>query len=158
MKKPRKLTPPPKDTRKELYFEIESVCTRDWHDGEQWGSWERTYDSSLEKISRNKDLLNKWNFEAYQVNDEVYNAQNLYTVVVTYSSGDTFGRADGHVAIAFVTENPDEAIEARKALDSGKWDDEWRDHPKNVNGGYAPWNGYFESVTSVDVVFLPVMG
>jgi hypothetical protein len=34
MKKPRKITAPPKDTRKELYFEIKSDCIHDWHDGE----------------------------------------------------------------------------------------------------------------------------
>lgn len=175
MKKPRKITAPPKDTRKELYFEIENDCVRDWHDGEKYGSWERTYDSSLKKISRNKDLLSKWNFEAHRVNDEVYDAQNLYAVVVTYSGGDTFGNSEGNLALAFVTENADEAIGAKDAIleqeqyeyeskysfrektgKKPKWDESFRDHPKST--GRSPWNGYFEHVTSVDIVFLPVMG
>lgn len=177
MKNPRKLTPPPKDTRNELYFEVVERCTNDYHDGEEYGKWERSYDSSLTKISRNKDLLDKWNFEAYRVNDEVYNAQNLYVVIVEYSTGDTFGRSDGHLAIAFVTENADEAVECKNAIleqdgyeyehaysfrektdKKPKWDEQFRDHPKNVRQGYAPWNGYFERIESVDVMFLPVMG
>lgn len=177
MKKPRALTPPPKDTRKELYFEIESVCTRDWHDGKEWGEWESSYDSSLKRVSRNKDILDKWNFQAYQVNDEVYNAHNVYVVVVIYSTGDTFGCSEGHLAIAFVTEDGNEAVECKKAIleqdewefenaysfrektgKTAKWDEHFREHPKSVHKGYAPWNGYFESVTSVDIQLLTVMG
>jgi hypothetical protein len=175
MKKPCKITAPPKDTRKELYFEIKSDCVHDWHDGEKYGSWERKYDSSLKNISRNKDLLDKWNFEAHRVNDEVYDAQSLYAVVVTYDSGDTFGNSEGNLALAFVTENTDEAIQCKDALleqeqyeyeskysfrektgKKPKWDESFRDHPKST--GRSPWNGYFERVTSVDIVFLPVMG
>jgi hypothetical protein len=177
MKKPRKLTPPPVDTRKELYFEIVEQNIRDYHSGEQFGEWETVKNCTLTKISRNKDLLRKWDFTSHQVNEEVYNAQNLYVVVVTYGSGDSFGRSEGNLAIAFVTENSDEAIECRDAIleqdeceyenrysfrdKSGKkpkWDDAFRDHPKSVCKGYSPWNGYFESVTDVYIVFLPVLG
>lgn len=175
MKKPRKITAPPKDTRKELYFEIHSVCTHDERGDEEWASWQSSYDSYLTKISRNKDLLDKWNFEAYRVNDEVHNAQNLYAVVVTYSTGNTFGHATGKLAVAFVTENADEAIDARAAIleqeqyeyehsysfrnktgKTRKWDEVFREHPKST--GSSPWDGYFEKIESVDIVFLPVMG
>ena len=177
MKKPRKLTPPPVDTRKELYFEIKESVQQDYHSGEQFGEWETIKNCQLTKISRNKALLGKYDFSAYKVNDEVYNAQNLYVVVVIYSSGDTFGRSEGELAVAFVTENSEEAIECRDAIleqeeyeyenryshrnktgKKPKWDDVFRDHPKSVCNGYAPWSGYFEHVTSVNIEFLPVMG
>jgi hypothetical protein len=177
MKPPRKLTPPPVDTRKELYFEINESVQRDYHSGEQFGEWETIKNCSLSKISRNKGLLSKWNFYSYQVNDEVYNAQNLYVVVVEYSSGDSFGRSEGNLAVAFVTENSQEAIECRDAIleneayeyenrysfrdKTGKkpmWDDKFRDHPKSVCKGYSPWRGYFEHVSGVSIEFLTVMG
>jgi len=175
MKQPKKLTPPPVDTRNKLYFEIEESVQRDYHSGEQYGEWETIKNCQLTKISRNKDLLRKWNFTSHQVNEEVYNAQYLYVVVVTYSSGDSFGRSEGNLAIAFVTENSDEAIKCRDAIleqeeyenrysfrdKSGKkpkWDDAFKDHPKSVCKGYSPWSGYFEHVSDVDIVFLPVVG
>lgn len=177
MKNPKKLTPPEKDNRNELYFEISESCIRDYHDGKEWGEWATDYVHSLDKVSRNKDLLNKWNFESHKVPDEVYNATSVYVVVVTYDSGDTFGRSTGHLAIAFVTENADEAVACKNAIleqeeyknehaysfrkKTGKlptWDNMFRKHPKSVREGYAPWNGYFEHITSVDIKFIQIMG
>jgi hypothetical protein len=156
MKQPRKLTPPKKDERQSIYVETKSTCTHDYHDGKRFGDWEKTYSNKVEKISRNKDLLNKWNFEEYKVPDETYAASTLYLVVVTYSSGDSFGRSEGNTSVAYITENSGEALEIRDMINVGKKPS--KDDQKYQHGGYAPWDGHFERVSDVDIVFLPVMG
>ena len=160
MKKPKKLTPPPVDTRKELFVEERRSCVHEYDDddGEQYGSWERRYDNAVTKVSRNSKLLHRYNFTACKVPDEVYNAPYVYIVVVTYNTGDSFGTSSGNIAIAFITENPGEALEAKDVIENGDgWTDKWCDHPKSASS-YPRWQGYFESVESVDIVFLPVMG
>jgi hypothetical protein len=154
MKQPKKLTPPVKDTRKSIFVEIIQSCTRDYHSGEQYGEWETEYDNTVTKISRNKDLLQNWNFEECKVPDEVYDAPFLYLVVVTYSTGDTFGRSSGNTAIAYITEDPEEAVKIRDDLNLGKNPSNDAKCPK----GYCPWDGYFESMDDVSIIFLPVMG
>lgn len=176
MKTPKKLTPPVEDKRKELHFEVEERCNRDYHSGERFGSWERENSCSLKKISRNRDFVNKWGHYSYKVPDEVYNAQMLYAVIVTYSSGDSFGTSSGNFALAYVTENADEALKVKNAIEGNdkfensrrysfqdkegndSWDKVWKHNPKSVNGVYSPWSGYFERIENVNIVFLPVMG
>lgn len=155
IKTPKKIEPPKVDERLSLYIEIDQTCTRDEREDVEWGSWETHYDSSVTKVSRNKDLLNKWNFESFSVPQSTYDAEYVYVVVVTYESGNTFGRSYGNVTVAFVTENPDDAVDAKEAIDKG-WTDEWRDHPNSC--GYAPWDGYFERVQSVNIEFFKVLG
>jgi len=173
MKKPKTLTPPPVDTRKELFVETQSRCEKDYHSGEQFGSWETIYDSLVKRVSRNSSFLNKWSFEAFKVPDEVYNAQSVYVIYVIYSSGDSFGNSSGNLAVAFITEMPDEALECKKALEEQgsdcnydcetnprplPWDKNFRHHPKSVRSGFAPWFGYFEHIESVEIGFFPIIG
>jgi hypothetical protein len=73
---------------------------------------------------------------------------------VTYSSGDTFGRSSGNIAIAYITQDPAEAVKVKADLNHGKNPSYDLKCPKNYN----PWDGYFERVENVDIVFLPVMG
>lgn len=159
MKTPKKLTPPPVDTRKELFVEETSSCVRDYHEGVQFGEWEQQYDNDVTKVSRDSKLLNRYNFTACKVPDEVYDASYVYIVVVTYSTGDTFGNSSGNLAIAFITENPEEALKAKEVIETveGGWTKEWCKHPKSATS-YPIWEGYFEHVENVEIVFLPVMG
>jgi len=157
MKKPKKLTPPPVDNRKELHVEIKSSCVYDECEGVQFGSWEKKFDETVVKISRDYKILNRFVFSSYKVPDEVYNATYVYIVAVTYSSGDTFGSSSGNTAIAFITENPEEALKAKDAVECNWSKPEWSKHPKNV-AQYPSWTGYFESVENVKIVFLPVIG
>lgn len=156
MKQPKKLTPPVKDTRNSLFVEIESMCVHSFRSDEPYGDWGSEHQCSVQKISRNKDLLKTWDFTEYKVPNDVYNSQNLYIVAVTYSSGDSFGRSSGNLAIAYITESPDEALKVKNDLLKDVNPSE--DDPKTQCRGYAEWNGYFEHIESVDIVFLPVMG
>lgn len=156
MKQPKKLTPPVEDTRNALFVETESLCVHSFQSDEAYGDWGSEHQYSVQKISRNKDLLRKWDFTQYKVPKDVYESPNLYIVTVTYSSGDTFGSSSGLLAIAYITENPDEALKVRDNLNQGCNPSE--DDPKTQCGGYARWDGYFEHIESVDIVFLPVMG
>ena len=180
MKKPKTITKPVNVNTKEIYVEESSKCISESRSDEPYGDWSRSYDDRVINISQNKDILNKWNFKTYKVPDIVYEAKNLYLVVVTYSTGNSFGRSDGHVETAFITEDPDEANDAATALWKQTeynqysrypslyeeeleklkptWDNIWKNHPKATHPGYAPWDGYFERVDHVDVVFLSVKG
>jgi hypothetical protein len=148
MKKPKKIEPPKKDYRLPLYIEIDQRCTRDEREDIEWGSWETHYDSTVTKISTNKDLLNKWDFQRFNVPQSTYDADHVYAVIVTYESGDTFGRSYGNVKVAFVSEKAEDAIAAEEALNQ-EWTDKWRDHPNSC--GYAPWDGYFERITNISI-------
>ncbi len=174
MKKPVKLTPPVKKMGNELYFEVSAITIHEEREPVAYGSWREEKSCSLKNVSRNKDLLNKWNFHSYIVPDEVYNASNIYVVVVTYSSGDSFGRSEGNIALAFATENPEEAIAAKKAIeDEQDFDSRWSDnkpnkediwsvkfdkHPKRLETSNYVWGGYFERVESVNIEFKTIMG
>lgn len=157
MKKPKKLKPPKVDERKELHIEIISSCVYDECEGVQFGSWGKQFNETVTKVSRDCKFLNRFSFSSYKVPDEVYNSTYVYIVVVTYSSGDTFGSSSGNTAIAFITENPDEALKAKDAAEHDWSKPEWSEHPKNVSR-YPTWTGYFERVENVEIVFLPVMG
>ena len=156
MKQPKKLKPPVKDTRKSLFIETESICTHNYRSDEVYGEWSSEHQCSVQKISRNRDLLNKWDFTEYKVPSETYDATTLYIVTVTYSSGDTFGSSSGNLAIAYITENSEEALKVRNGL--GENINPNPEDPKSQCGGYAQWDGYFENIEGVDIVFLPVMG
>ena len=156
-KEPKPLTPPQEVKGKELYFEVSELCVHSESGEGAYADWSETYDCSLEKVSRNKELLNRLNFYAHRVPDEVYNANTVYVVVVTYNTGNSFGRAEGKLALAFVTENPDEAIAAKNAIENNTYASFYTSPKWLAGSGYTEWNGYFERVTSVDIEFHQVM-
>jgi hypothetical protein len=171
MKKSQKITKPPVDNRPELYFEIDEVCLRNEREEEQYGRWEKDKACSLKKVARNKDFLSKWNFTAYKVPDIVYNADSVYVVSVVYSSGDSFGSSSGNFQVAFVTEDPKEALRAKEAIEEDHrikktytkekeykvWSD-FRNSEKLVCGKYFSWDGYFENIEEIRIDFLKVIG
>lgn len=156
MKKPKKLTPPAKDMRCPIFVEIEGACVRDYRSGEAYGGWEQQYSYNIKKISRNEKLLSKWDFTEYKVPNITLQSPTLYLVAVTYTTGDSFGRSLGNISIAYITEDSGEALKVMDDLNLGI--NPPKKDPKTQNGGYAIWDGYFERVESVDIVFLPVMG
>lgn len=79
----------------------------------------------------------------------------VYAVIARYSSGDTFGRDDGRVAVMDVFDNNEDAAALTEALEDSVRDKSQAvvDFELNHNGRdyYLPWVGYFEHLENVDV-------
>src|SRR6478735_8874152 len=116
MKTPKKMKPPKQINDKSLYIEVSSRTTDSYREPERFGSWSETNVSSVGKVSKSIEGLSRWNFSEFKVPDEVYNSPTVYIVYVIYSSGDSFGSSSGNIAIAFVTENVEEAQQVQKAI------------------------------------------
>lgn len=82
-----------------------------------------------------KLIGDKWKAEEASVGDDVW------VVVVQYSTGSTFGRSFGHGTVACICKNEDDAIDIKNAINSG-----WSG-PGSVH--FATWQGYFEDIESV---------
>lgn len=82
--------------------------------------------------------------ESVLVPDWVDGTEVLYGIVITYSSGDTFGHSSGHkhIPIAFVSVEKANEL-AKEVNDKEHWD---RD-----KYGYECWSGFFESLEGVEV-------
>lgn len=154
MKTPKKLIKPEPDNRKELYFELFTHCERSERSDEEYGSWQTSYSTHFKNVSRDKDLLNKWSFEARKVSDDVYNASLIYIIWVEYSDGDTFGYSTGNGQLAYVTTDPEEAIKIEEKILKGELD--WIDSPNSICS-YPYWNGYFNGIERVHVEFTKVL-
>jgi hypothetical protein len=66
----------------------------------------------------------------------------VYLVVIKYSTGNTFGRSGGHIALAGAFDSSDKAEQLAEAVRKSKVAGEY---------GYLPWVGYFERVEDVSV-------
>ena len=155
MKKPKKLVKPEPDNRKELYFELFTHCEHSERSDEEFGDWQASYSTHFGNVSRDKDFLHKWNFEACKVPDEVYNSSSVFVIWVEHSDGDTFGHSTGHGQLAYATENPEEALEIKGKILKGEL--EWINTQKSLCS-YPYWDGYFNSIEDVHVEFTKVLG
>ena len=155
MKTPKKLIKPEPDNRKELYFELITHCEHAERSDKPYGDWQASYATYFGNVSRDKDLLNKWNFEARKVSDEVYNVDLIYVIWVQYSDGDSFGHSTGHGQLAYATTDPEEAIEIEEKILKGELD--WIDSPNSICS-YPYWDGYFNGIERVHVEFKKVLG
>ena len=79
-----------------------------------------------------------------------FEAECIHLVVVTYESGDTFGRSYGNFSIAGAYKKTKEAMSVKNRIEY-----DYR-HPgyKAQYTGYKPWDGYFEELTCVEIITL----
>lgn len=130
---------------KTVYAVTSSTCTRDYQEDKEWGSWERTYNCKVLYITKNKPDSYR-NVTALEVSQEVYNADKVYLVCVTYGTGDTFGHSTGNLDVYKVFADKEAAKELATRIIAEGND---FSYPK---GEYAPtWTGYFENVDDVEV-------
>lgn len=122
-----------------LYYTYEQHCTYSKEPEEQWGEWETHYEWSLGRVFTKspQGFTPYWN--TVELDKPVEPNSKVYLVVVRYSSGNTFGRSEGNGTIAGIYTTLEQASEARELVEQDKWP------------GYAPWNGYFESLESVSI-------
>ena len=65
--------------------------------------------------------------------------QEVFIVIVTYSSGDTFGHSTGNWHIERATLSREEAVRLCQSIKD------------NSYVGYKPWEGYFETLEDVEI-------
>jgi hypothetical protein len=144
------------EEKKSIYFEVDKKTLRDWHEGGRWGSWETDYSCSVlsfcKEIPEDRRRFYPY-YESFELSDREYDkiSDSLWAVVVTYSSGDTFGRSSGNLAIAFVSADCKLALKAAESIRNGQdWGKIVKTYPGNAVG-YEQWSGYFESVEGISV-------
>lgn len=127
------------------------ICTYSEHDGELYGSWSEDYDFSIDRVSVVKeDYKPSYNEDAYQIADD---ATNAYVIVMRYSTGDSFGQADGKGEVIHAFGNREIAQAALEIINTQQ--DEWSFTFKDDFGRevsyYNCGAGYFESIWSIDI-------
>lgn len=115
------------------------VCKGD--EDSSWPSYEpREIDVSVLGIYAGDEV----SLTNYQVDvsfdPEEYIGKPVYLVFVRYTTGDTFGCSIGNPHFAGCYIDEEKAIDIEKQINN------------NTYGGDKPWNGYFESLDSVEVV------
>lgn len=126
-------------------------CIHSEREEEQYGSWSEDYDFSIDKVSVVKeDYKSSYDEDVYAISDD---ATTAYVIVMRYSTGDSFGHADGKGEVIhafgdrFVAETALERIEKQK--------DEWTFTFKDDFGREISYSncgaGYFESIWSIDI-------
>jgi len=113
--------------------EVHGVFSEDAKDGRGWSRYNESVDVEFEPVT----------------------GAEVFLVVVTYSSGDTFGSSSGKVSIVGCYEEESQADSIASDI---RADDNNTDHfGDNKKGkkerftGYKPWTGYFEGLEGVEV-------
>jgi hypothetical protein len=134
----RKLTPPP--VKPLVWINVSRTCIRDYWDGEDYGEWEREYSCTVgDRFAKNEGIITGYDAESIRVEPDVLDADEVYAVVVTYGSGDTFGHSTGEKCVPHIVTKLEEAVKIEKSINDGSYK------------GYAPWNGYFESLEDTEI-------
>ena len=77
-----------------------------------------------------------------RVLDSKNQPEEVYVVIVRYSTGSTFGHSDGRGHIVGVYESEEKAKEVSEKINTGKFKGKY---------GYTPWTGYFERLEGVEI-------
>lgn len=128
-----------------------------YHDGEQYGDWrsdaghtEVKYITEDDKGSRHARTFNGITL----TKGEMY-----FFVYVIYGSGDTFGHSSGNFESILILDKKEDAHELAKLIRSNYDDRSKKDEYSfdfKGNRIYAgSWKGYFESLSSVEVAYIP---
>ena len=83
------------------------------------------------------------------VSDEVYNADEVFLVIVRYQTGDTFGTSYGNWTVWAAVTSADEAEKISDDITSGALEKAREKDPSKYV--YLPWVGYFESLEGVEI-------
>lgn len=104
---------------------------------------------SINKISKTE--LTGWHVQSFEADsyddiygyDDIQPGDNAYLVVVTYTTGGTFG-SHGAWTIPAIKADLQDAYTAQRLCYADN-------NQKRTNRMYRPWDGYFEHIDSVDV-------
>ena len=125
-----------------ITYDESSSGGEDLNPEEEWSSRaDRIYDFRLVRASLER-TTKSWYSEEFEIDSEI-RPQDVFVVLVRYSSGDTFGSSYGHGHIEGVYFDKDKAMEVAETIENGTY------NKKGFNKrGYTVWEGYFESLES----------
>lgn len=140
----------------ELFVQYNSICTHDYHSGEEYGDWETDYDFTVQGVVKNS--RGRWSGLAHD--EELFNVcfdaesgDTLYVLWMTYRTGDSFGSSSGNGEIVWVFKDQHRAHEARRAIleDQDQFTIAFKDDDNNEIEFTNPGSGYFESIQQLEV-------
>ena len=126
------------------------------HDGEEYGEWHEHNDIIIGDVYIGYKLSNtrRYSSEVFTVNYTVSPGDKVYVLVMTYSTGDSFGSSTGHKEVLWVFKDLEVAKDARKEVH-----DQDQDYDINfvTDGGKIiklsnPAAGYFEHLEDLEVL------
>lgn len=129
----------------------DEFCTHNEREGVEYGSWSEHYDSSVTGAYRiGDDEKAPWDSETFVVPDD---ATEVFVVYMIYSTGDSFGNADGKIDIMHCTSNEEAAdalakqvVENNESFSIKFTDDFGREISIDNRGA-----GYFEHIDHIGV-------
>lgn len=128
------------------------ICTHSESEDRDWGwSWSKDYDFSIDRVRVVKeDYKPSYDEDGYQIADD---ATNAYVIVMRYSTGDSFGHADGRGEVIHAFGNREIAQAALEVIKTQE--DEWSFVFKDDFGREISYSncgaGYYESILSIDI-------
>lgn len=139
-----------------IFVKYDTRCYTDYHDGEEYGSWEKSGDFWVDGVYSRK---NGYGYEEFDTTFKAKIGDRVYVLWIKYGTGDSFGHESGRGEIMWVFKNVKVAEAAAKA-----WREQTEHYRENHeysvvfeddNGDEVklsnPAAGYFESLESVNV-------
>ena len=139
----------------ELFVQYEQTCDESHRSDEQWGDWYESNTFTVRGVS--VSTRDRWNEEKFAVGFDVKPGEAVFVLYMIYSTGDTFGRAEGCGEVLWVFKDPDTAREALRLWreENDKRDPEYSVKFKDETGRVIqlsnPGAGYFENVSTIDL-------
>jgi hypothetical protein len=153
-----------KNRNRPIWINISRKCVRDYHDGKEWGDWEKIYVCDVLGFSKSEQetkqfWANSW--DVFHLSQSEYERidDTLWVVAVTYGDGDTFGESSGELAIACATVDYEKAAACAEAIkkdgsNRSKEFDSFAKLSPGICASYAAWSGYFNSLEGVEIIKL----
>lgn len=116
----------------------------------EWGFHEdrKTITPKMVSVLRpDSRLFDRYSWEDVESDDVIQPGDHVFVISVVYSDGGTFGCTHGYREWIYVTNNQEKAIEVKENYEKFHME----------RNGYLPWSGYFASLESVEVDFLPAV-
>ena len=120
-------------------------------ENDPWPNYETAYhEYHYEYATKNKPTDNQLygNYTTLEVAPEVLLEDKVYLAIVVYGDGNTFGSSSGHHEIIGGFSTRKEAEELLSHVTKHGYD--------NRDGGFYPWNGYFNSLEGKIVIKLDI--
>lgn len=139
-----------KNTYLELIYTAHRYVTREAAADDNWDRDDTDADVHCESLT----MHTKDGYDRIGVTWDVKSGDQLYALIAIYGTGDSFGHDGGQVEFVDVFLTDTDARAAKRALEDGEG--KYYRQDGTVIKYSAPWDGYFESLTSLDAYCLTV--
>ena len=135
-----------------VYVKYEESLNFSEREGGSYGSWSESYDSTVTSVGVLKDGEDQpYDSENFQVAD---GSTKIYVVYMIYSTGNSFGNADGKISIIHAFSNSAAAHALAKEITENPGQDTFN-YKDDLGKDQRYWNvgsGYFERISYVEVL------